>query len=184
MKVHVMKILLRMIMAIAALTGMQTIAAQAWAEEKIVLEATATWESKGNIYLTGKDQAMFVGGLRGVMFVQDGKGTLNAAQIVCPGSIEVNLTSGESQGEGRCIVTGASGDRVFAAWECVGIATVGCIGKFDLTAGTGRFQGVTGGGPFVLRSAIGQLRADMITGEVDSIGLGLASWPKLTLVLP
>ena len=97
--------------------------------------------------------------------------------------IEVNLGSGEAIGEGRCIVTGTSGDRVFAAWECVGIATIGCIGKFDLTAGTGRFQGVTGGGPFILRSAIGELRADLITGEVDSIGLGLATWPKLTINL-
>jgi hypothetical protein len=184
MGILVMKTLLRTALAIAALIAAHILPMQAWAGETIVVEATATWESKGNLYLTGKDQAMFVGGLSGVMFVQDGKGALNAAQIVCPGMIDVNLESGEAHGEGRCIITGAAGDRVFAAWECVGIATAGCIGKFDLTAGTGRFEGVTGGGPFALRSAISELRADLITGEVDSIGLGLASWPKLTLVLP
>jgi hypothetical protein len=61
---------------------------------------------------------------------------------------------------------------------------VGCAGTFTITAGTGRFQGVTGGGDFVLRSAIGQLQANLLSGDVTNIGLGLAVWQNLVLKLP
>ncbi len=154
------------------------------AAEEIKLEATATWESSGSLYLVGEQQAMFVGGLNGVMFVHDGSGTLNAASISCPGMIDIDLETGLAAGSGRCIVTGVAGDRVFAQWNCVGIAMVGCEGNFVLIGGTGRFQGVTGGGPMILRSALGSLTADLASGDVRSIGLGLAVWPDLTLKLP
>ena len=152
--------------------------------EEITVEATATWESKGSLYLTGENQGIFVGGFSGIMFAQDGKGALNVATLVCPGMMDIDFATDKMSGGGRCIITGAGGARVFAKWRCAGFAGVGCMGKFDLTAGTGRFQGVTGGGDFVLRTAIGTIRADLNSGEVTSIGLGLAVWPKLVLKLP
>ena len=154
------------------------------AGEEFKLQATATWQSKGSVYLIGENEALFVGGFSGVMFVTDGQGSLNAAQLICPGMMDINLQNGETSGQGRCIITNAEGHRVFAKWQCDGIATQGCKGDFELLAGTGRFQGVSGGGEFVLRSAIGQLTADLISGDVDTIGLGLAAWPNLTVKLP
>lgn len=154
------------------------------AEEEINLEAMATWESKGSLFLVGEKQGLFVGGFSGIMFVGNGEGALNAARIVCPGMMDIDLSSMHTEGSGRCIITGSSGHRVFAKWDCAGIAMVGCVGTFTVTAGTGRFQGVTGGGDFVLRSAIGALQADFASGDVTTLGLGLALWPKLTLKLP
>ena len=161
-----------------------TFAATPAAAGTITLAATATWQSKGSLYLVGENQGLFVGGFSGIMFASDGKGALNTAQLACPGMMDIDFASDKISGGGRCIITGASGDRVFAKWNCTGIAGVGCIGKMELTAGTGRFQGVTGGGEFILRTAMGELRADLISGEVTSIGLGLALWPKLILKLP
>ena len=154
------------------------------AGEDIKLEAMATWESKGSVFLVGEKQALFVGGFSGVMFAASDAGGLNAANIVCPGMMDINLESNQTQGSGRCIITGASGHRVFAKWDCAGLAMVGCAGTFTITAGTGRFQGVTGGGDFVLRSAIGQLQANLLSGDITNIGLGLAVWQNLVLKLP
>lgn len=173
---------------ILALLGLFFVAAaplhSAIAAEEFKLQASAVWQSKGSVYLIGENEALFVGGFNGIMFANDGQGNLNAAQLVCPGMMDINLQNGETSGQGRCIITNAEGHRVFAKWQCDGIATQGCKGDFELLAGTGPFQGVSGGGEFVLRSAIGKLTADLISGDVDSIGLGLAAWPNLTVKLP
>ncbi len=179
-----MKNWLYVIFVIAMVTGGAFKPTEAIAGEEIKLEAMATWESKGSVFLTGEKQALFVGGFSGIMFVETGEGDLNAASIVCPGMMDINLESNQTSGSGRCIMTGASGHRVFAEWNCAGVATAGCMGDFKITAGTGLFQGVTGGGDFALRSAIGELQADLGSGNVTSIGLGLAVWPKLVLKLP
>jgi hypothetical protein len=156
---------------------------EGFAGEEIKLEATATWASKGNIFFVGEKNAMFVGGFSGVMFVSQTNGGLNAANIVCPGMMDINIETGQTSGEGRCIISGASGDQLFAKWSCAGFATLGCKGDFELTAGTGPFQGVKGGGAFSMRTAIGELGADLQSGKLTSIGLGLAEWPSLTLIM-
>lgn len=175
-------------MSVLSLLGLLLVALmsphKAVAAEEYQLQATATWQSKGSLYLIGENDALFVGGFGGIMFVNDGQGSLNAAQLTCPGMMEINLETKKSSGEGRCIITNAEGHRVFAKWSCEGVAMIGCKGDFALVAGTGPFQGISGGGEFVLRSALGSLTADLITGDVDSIGLGLAAWPKLTVKLP
>jgi len=156
----------------------------AMAEEEFKLQASAVWQSKGSVYLIGENEALFVGGFSGIMFANDKKGNLNAAQLVCPSMMEINLQNGETSGQGRCIITNAEGHRVFAKWQCEGAATQGCKGDFKFLAGTEKFQGVSGGGEFVLRSAIGKLTADLVSGDVNTIGLGLAAWPNLTVKLP
>jgi len=153
------------------------------AAEEIKMRATATWQSKGSLFLTGENEALFVGGFNGIIFADDGLGNFNAAQLVCPGMMDINLKNDEMSGQGRCIITNAKGHRVFAKWQCKGIATQGCKGDFDLLAGTGPFQGVSGGGEFVLRSAMSKLTADLISGDIDTIGLGIAAWPDLTVKL-
>ena len=57
---------------------------------------------------------------------------------------------------------------------------IGCKGVFELTAGTGKFQGVTGSGPIVFRTAIAQFARKLSEDSAKSIGLGLTAWPRLT----
>lgn len=154
------------------------------AAEETTIQAFATWQSAGRVYRTGDDKALFVGGLEGIMFVDDGKGDLNTAKIVCPMMMEINLKNDRVSGDGRCIITGAAGNSVFGKWQCGGIALAGCKGKFELTAGTGKFEGVTGSGEIVFRTALSRFARNLSEKSATSIGLGLTAWPRLTYRLP
>ena len=94
------------------------------AAEEGAASALATWAGQGRLFQTGEKQALFVGAFQGVMFVENGQGILHAARILCPGSMDVDLGTGDQKGEGRCIVTGRSGDRVFARWTCAGTLVI------------------------------------------------------------
>ena len=150
------------------------------AAEETTVQAFATWQSEGRLFRVGEDNALFVGGLQGIMFVENGKGELNTAKIVCPAMMEIRFEDAHMTGEGRCIITGVQGNRVFGKWSCSGIALIGCKGVFELTAGTGKFQGVTGSGPIVFRTAIAQFARKSSEDNAKSIGLGLTAWPRLT----
>lgn len=154
------------------------------AAEETTVAALATWQSEGRLFRIGEDSGLFVGGLSGIMFVEKGGGGLNAAKIVCPAMMEVRFKDAYMTGEGRCIITGVKGNRVFAKWRCVGIALIGCKGAFELTAGTGEFQGVTGGGEIIFRTAVSEFARKSSEDNARGIGLGLAVWPRLTYRLP
>ena len=156
----------------------------AWAAEKTTIAAFATWQSEGRLFRVGEDSGLFVGGLSGIMFVEKGGGGLNAAKIVCPAMMEVRFKDAYMIGEGRCIITGVKGNRVFAKWRCVGVALIGCKGKFELTAGTGKFQGISGGGDIIFRTAVSEFARKSSEDNARGIGLGMAVWPRLTYQLP
>lgn len=155
-----------------------------WAAEETTVAALATLQSEGRLFRVGEDKGLFVGGLSGIMFVEKGGGELNAAKIVCPAMMEVRFKDAYMTGEGRCIITGAKGNRVFAKWRCVGIALIGCKGRFEFTAGTGNFLGVTGGGDIIFRTAVAEFARKSSKDNARGIGLSLAVWPRLTYRLP
>lgn len=159
----------------------------AWSAEEATVNALASWQGQGRLFRTGERQALFVGGFVGVLFVENDQGQLNAAHILCPGSLDVDLDGGTQTGSGRCIVTTRSGDRVFARWTCTGTHFVGCAGKFTLTGGTGRFQGITGESDFVVKSAMHDLArnpAGLSGDEIREVAAGLAVWPALRYRIP
>ena len=76
---------------------------------------------------------------------------------------------GQSPGETVCLSRdechlAATGDQVFAAWNCTGTHTVGCTGRFTLMDGTGRFNAIAGNGDLrdchmlVMQQPIARLR--------------------------
>jgi lipid-binding SYLF domain-containing protein len=143
------------------------------------VKATAAWEGQGFAFPVGNDQAYMVGVYAGVMFVDDGKGPLNAAAIVCPGTTEGILTKGTKTGEGRCIITDQDGDRVFARFTCVGDFE-GCRGPFTIVDGTGKFAGITGEGEMISRIQARQLTTyPTVVETVQQQGYGVAVWPAL-----
>jgi len=170
--------------ALAALIAVLTVRPVLAAEEGTVT-AMSAWQGQGRFFQVGPDQAYFVGGFGGIMFVQDDKkGTLDAAKIVCPGTLDISLTQGAQSGEGRCVITARDGDRVFAKWTCGGALLAGCAGTFTLIDGTGRFAGITGEGDFVVRSAIAELAATATGDSIQEESAGLAIWPDLKYSIP
>lgn len=118
------------------------------------------------------------------MFIEDGQGALDAARIVCPGTVELDLKGGKQKGEGRCVIMSSKGDHVYARWSREGVHMVGCRGKFTLTGGTGAAQGITGGGEFTIRSAVSALAGRSGAESVEEVALGLVVWPAFDYRIP
>jgi hypothetical protein len=170
---------IRIALTIAVLAG-GALAAQA---EERTIQATARWEGRARIYVTGLRQVFMLGSFAGRLAVEKEPGALDGAQLVCPGAIDADYGTSTQRGEGRCVITVPSGDRLFARWTCAGEPDKGCVGRFVLTGGTGAYQGVTGDGEFALRLALAELvRFERLEADYDVIGL--ASWPALRYRTP
>ena len=159
------------------------------AAEEGVLEAFSSWEARGQLYPTGREEVTFVGGLSGVVYVKgDGvemdASTLDAGLITCPAVLTINTTDGSQKGLGRCVIVTPAAERVYATFECSGTYTQGCNGDFKLNGGTGANANISGGGPIQFKSAIGQLIQSTPGSVVQQAAVGLAVWPKLTYTRP
>jgi hypothetical protein len=77
--------------------------------------------------------------------------------MLCPAVVTINTGDGSQAGKGRCIVTAKDGARVFAEISCAGFHLIGCDGDLTLTGGTGRFQGISGGGQVTIRSDFNEI---------------------------
>ena len=152
--------------------------------EEGTVTAMSAWQGRGQVFKVGENEALFVGGFGGIMFLENKKGVLDAAKIICPGTVDINRNDLSQSGEGRCIITDREGDRVFAKWNCKGVHLEGCEGDFVLTGGTGKFEGITGESDFTIRSAIGEITVKIPSTEVHETAIGLAFWPKLHYKIP
>jgi hypothetical protein len=157
-------------------------ALSAKAEERTI-QASAPWEGRVRVYVTGPRQGFALGSFGGRLAVQGEPSALDGAQLTCPAAIEADYTTNTQRGEGRCVITAVSGDRLFARWTCAGEPDKGCAGRFTLTGGTGAYQGVTGEGDFALRLVLSDLvRFERLEADYDLAGL--ASWPALRYRTP
>lgn len=165
--------------ALALLVGSGSVAG---AEEGTV-KATATWRARSFVFPVGQDQAYLVGVYSGTFFVDDGKGALHAASIVCPATAEGDLKTMTKTGQGRCILTDEDGNRIYARFSCTGDLE-GCRGPFKIEGGTGRFEGITGEGEMISRILVRQMTT--VTGfeTAEQEGEGVAVWPSLTYRIP
>jgi hypothetical protein len=178
--------MLKRLMLVAAAIGMaHTAAASPAAAEEQTIEAFSVWHARGQLFKTGENIGTFVGALRGRFFVDTPEGPVEAGTIVCPGTLEVDLEDASQSGQGRCVITSEKDAQVFASWTCSGYHLIGCSGEFTLTGGTGKFSGVTGGGPFTLRSTIHGIAASAkAVSVVEEASIGVAHWKALRYKLP
>lgn len=165
----------------AALAGP---AAPAAAEEERTVDAFAVCQASGQAYRTGEATAVFVGALRGPIFVETDEGPIQAGEIICPGIVDFSLADGSQTGEGRCIMTATDGAQMFADWTCEGFHLIGCAGDFTLTGGTERFTGVTGGGRVTWRSGLHRVVSGGDDDRAIESAVGIAFWRDFTYKLP
>jgi hypothetical protein len=147
------------------------------------VRADAPWEGRMRIYVMGPKQAFALGVLSGRLAVDPESSPLHGARLVCPGSMDADYAANVLRGNGRCVITTASEDRLFARWTCAGEPDKGCGGRFVLTGGTGVFQGVTGEGDLSLRLTLTDL-TQLNQLESDYDVKGLATWPALRYRTP
>ena len=152
------------------------------AEEHSV-RADAPWEGRVRIYITGPQQAFALGVFSGRLTVDPESSALHGARLVCPGAFDADYAANTQRGDGRCVITTGSGDRLFARWICAGEPDKGCAGRFVFTGGTGGYQGVTGEGDFSLQMTLSDLiRLNQLESDYDV--KGFATWPALRYRTP
>ena len=175
----------RRLMLTAAAIGMAyAAAASAAAGEEQTIDAFSVWQARGHMFKMGENIGMFVGALQGPFFVETPEGPVGAGKIICPGLFKVDLEDGSQTGEGSCLITGEKGAQVFANWTCSGYHLIGCKGKFTLLGGTGRFSGITGGGPIVVRTTIREIAVQADENPDVETAIGIAFWKGLRYELP
>jgi hypothetical protein len=148
------------------------------------IKAVAAWQGQGRFYKATDNLALFSGYFEGLMEAENKQGALEAASMICPGMLEVNLTSGAQQGWGRCIMVTRDGDRVYAGWSCTGTHLEGCAGPFTISGGTGKFRSVSGESRFLVRSTIAEYIASIPDGGVTANFAGQAVWSALQYTTP
>jgi hypothetical protein len=148
------------------------------------VKAWAAWQGQGRFYKATENLALFAGYFEGIMEVENKQGVLDAASMMCPATLEVNLTDGTQQGEGRCIIVTSGGDRLYASWACTGKHLDGCGGPFNIRGGTGKFNNVSGQSVFVVRSALAEYVVRIPEGGVTANFTGLAAWSELKYLTP
>jgi hypothetical protein len=166
----------------AAVTAMMTTGPAATAEQAAV-KAFATWEASGQAVQTGADEATFVGTISGKVYVETEKGPVASGSMLCPAILRVNMDDGSQTGTGHCSFIADDGAQIFARLECSGIHLIGCDGDFTLTGGSGRFAGISGGGPVTVRSDLREV-VGVSSGAVVEAVSGIMFWPNLSYQIP
>jgi hypothetical protein len=159
------------------------LASPASAGEEATIKAFSAMEGRGTITQTGAKQGTFVGALGGVLYVETEKGPVPAGQMLCPAMVQVDLDSGAQTGTGNCVIKGEKDAQIYAEMSCKGIHLIGCDGEMKLTGGTGRFEGVTGGGRFTLRSSTREM-AGLSAATAAETMTGILIMPELRYQLP
>ena len=154
----------------------------ALAEQKEV-KAMAPWEGEGFAFPIGNDRVYMVAVFTGIMFVEDGEGALHAGSLVCPATVEADLSAMTKTGKGHCIISNTDGERVYAEFSCTGDLE-GCRGPFTITGGTGKFTGITGEGEMISKIQARQLLVVEGFESARQHGEGVAVWPRITYSIP
>jgi len=101
----------------------------------------------------------------------------------CPAAIDIELETGRQRGEARCAFLSGDDSRLFADLRCDGVHLVGCSGTFDITGGSGRFAGVQGNGPVIIRADFHTITLEP-GAALRRSAAGIMYWPALRYTLP
>ena len=170
------------IMATVFATGL-AFSSNGTAAEKGTVSIMSPWAGSGEVYQVAPDKLMVLSRYTGIMYIKDGEGSLDTAVMLCPGVDEIHVETKKTKGHGHCIISDGEDSLVFSEWTCVGTLD-GCEGNFKLTGGTGKFEGISGGGKMKVRTALIEAALDLSSGSVIKDAAGLAVWPELKYKIP
>lgn len=126
------------------------------------------WLGKGKVFGLAEGDFIFTGEFSGAFFNTDVNDPTHKATVQCPGSWHVQ--GGEGKSQGVCILKDAAGDKMFFTWAGTGSFPV-TGGPFQVTGGTGKFEGSAGGGEFM---------GHTVAMDDQMNGMGYATWTNCT----
>jgi len=157
-----------------------TFAAPAPANEPKIF---SVWNGDGQIVRVGTDAAGIIGTFGGMMFSLTNEGPTDIGTVLCPGIFQLDLRAGTATGTGGCVFNANDGAQAYGTFDCRGMMTGECTGRFQINGGSGRLAGIKGESGFVLRTRL----MDLASGPnfvIYQSALGTATWPGLRIVLP
>jgi hypothetical protein len=151
--------------------------------ETSVISAVISWQGQGQLFPVGVSAHRFLGAIEGIMYVETAEGVMNEAFVRCPIVQDIDSANRSTSLSGNCVIAVSTEDTVFAELTCEGVAGL-CNGQFNITGGTGRFEGVSGSGRMTVRSPIHALAADLSDGTIIHAAAGILQMPELEVNLP
>jgi hypothetical protein len=139
----------------------------------------APWQGEGQVFQIEPGKVMFLGRFDGILYADSGVGPFDGVPFVCPGTQVLDTSAGTVSSDGHCMLTPSEDEEVYARWSCAGQASA-CKGRIEFTGGTGRFEGISGGGEMTVRTVLADITEDTRSGEVVRTAAGIAVWPNLT----
>lgn len=179
-----MRMSVRSSSALAAVLGvtMGPVSGSVLAEERTV-RAMSPWQGSGQVYAVAPDKRMILGRYAGIMYIENGEGSLDAAIMLCPAVQNIDTKTKKVDAFGHCVISEGEESLVYSEWKCKG-SLGGCDGEFKITGGTGEFEGISGGGKMQVRAALIETAVDLSSGAVVRDAAGLAVWPELKYKIP
>ncbi|MGI9342031.1 MAG: hypothetical protein ACR2QV_04235 [Gammaproteobacteria bacterium] len=166
-----------------AVATLLLVVSTAQAAEQDTVQAVIPWEAEGQVFQVDTNTMLFLGSLKGVMYIESSRGEMHEAFVQCPVMQELDMESGKTEATGRCEITASDSSVAYAELSCKG--EVGnCDGKFKLTSGAGELAGISGSGNLRIRSPMRALIADMGSGAILRVGAGLAVIKDLKYRIP
>jgi len=145
------------------------------------IRAFSVWQTSGQVPATA-GSGVFEDTISGLFYIDTEKGPVAAGNLNCKARLEVKPDKTQT-GSADCTITAKDGAQVFGKLQCSGVFMVGCSGDLTFTGGSGRFQGVTGGGKAVVRSEFVDL-PQQADAEPMAVKSGIIYFAKLRYQLP
>lgn len=176
---------IRIFRTVALVTGLAAgLSLAASAGEQQTFNAFSAWTGKGFTVQSGPNEKTFVGTIGGRIYVETDKGPVDSGEMICPIKLRINTQNGDQKMDGRCTVAGNDGALMNLDMSCTGVYMVGCKGDSNIAGGgTGRFSGVTGGGPFTIRASQREA-SPTSTAIVDQTAAGIIFWRGFKYNIP
>ncbi len=169
--------------AIVVLAAILSLGLQSAVAEEGTVRAMSPWKGSGQVYAVAPDRRLILARYAGIMYIETGEGSLDTAIMLCPSVQTIDTDTKESGAHGHCVITDDEDNLVYSEWKCEG--TVGaCEGDFKITGGAGKFEGISGGGKMMVRTALVETAIDLENGAVVRDAAGLAVWPELNYAIP
>jgi len=169
------------VIIVLAMTALLPAAASAATNQTI--KAFSVWHTDSQIAAGAAGTHVFEGTVDGPFYVETEKGPVNSGSMSCKAKLTIKDADQTQEGQADCTINGKDGATVQLTITCQGVFQIGCNGKAELTAGTGRFQGIKGGGAVAIRSDYADLKSQGIS-DPAALHSGLMYFPALHYQLP
>ncbi len=153
------------------------------AAEQNTLQAIIPWDAEGRVFQVDTNEMMFLGAVKGIMYIESSSGEMHEAFVMCPIIQTFTLDTGKTDATAHCEISASADSVAYAELSCEG--EIGsCTGTFTLIGGEGKLAGISGEGSLQVRSPMRALIMGLAAGAQIRVASGLAVIKDLETRIP